>query len=686
MAISDEYFGPAYLDVDEWRDEPVRHRYVHGGFEGTDTRFSFYFPSPEAYRRRLISWIEGGQGGNEMTAAGPVSGLGVMSSEFAASVGAILVESNQGHLGADLGGCDGDSSILSWRASAESARYAKQMAKEMYGAAPEYAYVTGGSGGGVRSINCFERTDVWQGAVPFVIPHPGQGPFFSLLANVIRLLTPQQRKDLAERTGLGGSGDPFEGLDIERREALSALYRAGFPRGAEFVLSNPFEAVLVWSWNSSELMEHDPGYWEDFWTVAGYAGADGPVTLAPHLLEEKSTVKRVVTAGDLLNTATPEEWSAGGAAGVIGMMTGATAPQTPIAVVVEGLERDQLALITGAKVQISSGKGAGRLVVCLGAVGDALVCSASGEDGNTLFDEVVPGDEVTISNRDFIAYCFYNRTQTSLDHDQFGEYYPEFTQYLVDGRPMYPGRKSYGFEAVIHTLPYQYRWSGKMILCQNLHDVGTWPVGAVNYHRRVLKLRGEEETNRDFRVWWFDHAAHVPGSMFPSSGRPAASTRLIDYGGCVQQAMKDLMAWVEQGAIPPASASYDYSPGDGLVQLAPSAEARHGIQPVPSLTCNAKIAASVQAGDEVRFEMRAEVPPGAGEIMRVEWDWTGDGQWESDDAAPLPAADISVVRERTYKESGTYFPTVRVTGHRDGEKNAALSLIPNLAQVRVVVS
>ena len=36
----DSLFAKPYIDVDEWRNEPVRHRYVHGGFEGTETRFS----------------------------------------------------------------------------------------------------------------------------------------------------------------------------------------------------------------------------------------------------------------------------------------------------------------------------------------------------------------------------------------------------------------------------------------------------------------------------------------------------------------------------------------------------------------------------------------------------------------------------------------------------------------------
>ena len=44
---TDPIYDKPFVDIDEWRDQPVRHRYVHGGFEGADLRFSFYFPPPE---------------------------------------------------------------------------------------------------------------------------------------------------------------------------------------------------------------------------------------------------------------------------------------------------------------------------------------------------------------------------------------------------------------------------------------------------------------------------------------------------------------------------------------------------------------------------------------------------------------------------------------------------------------
>src|SRR5882762_9372209 len=50
----DPLFVDPYVDVNEWRDAPVRHRYVHGGFKGTETRFSYYFPPKAQYQGRFF--------------------------------------------------------------------------------------------------------------------------------------------------------------------------------------------------------------------------------------------------------------------------------------------------------------------------------------------------------------------------------------------------------------------------------------------------------------------------------------------------------------------------------------------------------------------------------------------------------------------------------------------------------
>ena len=50
-------FAAPYVDVDEWRDRPVRHRYLHGGFADTETRFSMYLPPPDLYEGRFFQHI-----------------------------------------------------------------------------------------------------------------------------------------------------------------------------------------------------------------------------------------------------------------------------------------------------------------------------------------------------------------------------------------------------------------------------------------------------------------------------------------------------------------------------------------------------------------------------------------------------------------------------------------------------
>ena len=54
FTIKDTLYKQPFIDVDEWRDKPVRHRYVHGGFKGSEARFSFYFPPKEKYQGRFF--------------------------------------------------------------------------------------------------------------------------------------------------------------------------------------------------------------------------------------------------------------------------------------------------------------------------------------------------------------------------------------------------------------------------------------------------------------------------------------------------------------------------------------------------------------------------------------------------------------------------------------------------------
>src|SRR3954466_8063740 len=88
-----EYESP-YVDVDEWRETPVRYRYVHGGFEGTDLRFSYYFPPAEQYEGRFFHPIMAMSGNEHAFGMGALfDGFG-RNLEFALNSGGYMVESN----------------------------------------------------------------------------------------------------------------------------------------------------------------------------------------------------------------------------------------------------------------------------------------------------------------------------------------------------------------------------------------------------------------------------------------------------------------------------------------------------------------------------------------------------------------------------------------------------------------
>jgi hypothetical protein len=72
-------FAEPFIDVDTLRDAPVRHRYIHGGFRGTDLRF-FQYVTPVPDRENLAQ----GAGGEED------------SISFSVESGAYFLETNGG--------------------------------------------------------------------------------------------------------------------------------------------------------------------------------------------------------------------------------------------------------------------------------------------------------------------------------------------------------------------------------------------------------------------------------------------------------------------------------------------------------------------------------------------------------------------------------------------------------------
>jgi hypothetical protein len=115
----DQLFTDPYIDVDEWRDTPSRHRYVHGGFRGGDTRFSFYLPEADRYRGRFFQYVTPAPDSETVSQglSGEEDRIG-----FALDGGAYFVETNGGGPGALNPFAGLDPSVGAFRANAETAR------------------------------------------------------------------------------------------------------------------------------------------------------------------------------------------------------------------------------------------------------------------------------------------------------------------------------------------------------------------------------------------------------------------------------------------------------------------------------------------------------------------------------------------------------------------------------------
>jgi hypothetical protein len=469
----------------------------------------------------------------------------------------------------------------------------------------------------------------------------------------------------------GGSGDPFvPSLSTAQREALATLYRLGFPRGAEPALLYHFEAVTLscWAWHAPTILEFDPKYFEeDFWSLPGYAGFDDRSSIERHLVDEKVTITRVMRASEIKGFSL-------------------NSSRDPNAVMAIGIDRADMDSLIGARITITSGAEAGRQRYCIGVNGDLIQSSTLSND---LWGRVAVGDEIHIDNRPFLAYCYWHRHQSGaagpdLDRLPFGELY----QFSIDGNAVYPQRPifAHGSHNLIEKTA---EFEGKMILIQNCLDAAAWPNPAFAYERKA-KLNYGEEVDRHFRLWWAANASHLPPSlattMLPPTPPPVRSTRLVDFDGMIQQALRDLIAWVEDDVDPPASSSVTYSDDHGLVMVDAASE-RHGIQAVVNVLANGESSLTVPTGSDVDLEATITCPEGVGSIIRVEWDFDGTGTYgEQYGDLDGTQSSLRIHASTRYETSGKFIAAVRVTTHREGHLDATTCLVRNLGRVRVTVT
>ena len=669
---TDPFFAEPYIDMDEWREEPVRHRYIHGGFTGTETRFSYYFPQADHYEGRFFQHITPIPDSENLASRMPAGEYNKIG--FSIDSGAYFIETNGG--GAldfsTPGGTRSDPTITAYRANAAAARYSRAVAQAVYGTDKRpYGYAYGGSGGGYRTIGSIENTKgVWDGVVPYVIGSTMAIPnMFSVRMHAMRILK-DKFPQIVDAVEPGGSGNPYSGLTEQEAAALREVTRMGFPPPSWFGHKNM--GVHGFAALYQGVVAADPGYFTDFWTRPGYLGFDDPGSFEGYRIQFEATVAAPITAAEAarLHIYT-NPWDDKARGGVD------TAFRVPAGAEGEKIVGFRLASkppevdFLGGDLAILSGDAAGQTLPLARIADDVVVLGIA--DAATV-NRLKAGDKVRVDNSNFLAAQTYHRHQIP------GPDFPVWNQFRdAQGKPIYPQRPMLiGPLFVQATSGSQMtgQFDGKMIVVASLWDREAMPWQA-DWYRRQVEARLGPEFNQRFRLWYTDRANHG------DRGRQEMPTRTVSYLGVLQQALRDLSAWVERGVEPPSTTNYEIV--DGQVKVPADANKRGGIQPLVHLSANGAKRAEVAVDEPVELVADIQVPEGSGQIVQAAWDIDGTGSYSSPVELKDPAGDkLSLKKTHSYSAPGTYFVTLKVASQREGNTDTPFALIRNLDRGRVV--
>jgi hypothetical protein len=672
QAKNDSLFNKPYIDTEEWRNDPVRHLYIHGGFEGTNTRFSFYFPEKSKYKNRFYQYITPFPDNETLSqgASGPDDKIG-----FSIASGAYFIETNGGGK-ADFSrpAPSNDALIGAFKANAAAARFSRAVASRLFGTHRPFGYAFGGSGGAYRTIGGMENTEnVWDGVVPYVVGSPMAIPnSFTIRMHAMRILK-DKFPQIIDALEPGGSGDMYAGLNAEEKEALLEATRMGFPPGSWFgYRSMGIHGFLVLY--QGVVMADRKYFTDDFWKVPGYLGENPTSSLLKARIQKVSKIKAGIPVELAVSTSLTEAPSANerGSADLAWKSMGGKEGTMPVAFQLEDALPDVGFL--GGDLIIKTGAAAGKTIQLTKILDDKVVI---GPSDPALLVLIKPGDEVQVDNSNFLAVQTYHRHQVP------GTEYTAWDQFRDrEGKPAYPQRPFLigpSFTRAASGVVPTGKFKGKMILLSSLWDREAFPWQADWYHARVKEHLGDSTENH-FRLWYTDHALH--GDIY----RQEDPTRTISYLGVLQQALLDLSDWVEKGVAPAASTKYNLE--DGQITVPATAAERRGIQPVVSLRVNGKQGVTIKPGQSVMMEAIVEVPPHTGKIVTAEWDFNALGTF------PVKGKLIMLNKEgsrakvkirHTFKEPGTHFPVLRVSSQREGNPETPFTQIQNLDRVRVVV-
>jgi hypothetical protein len=693
--------GYLFVDIDEVRTTPIPHRFVHGGFRGTDARFAFYFPL-SGYDGRFIQ--------------GPVHQLRLTSEiaslneiRFAFDSGAYLVQTNNGGSESCLTARDCisgpyDPTVRGYRVAAAAAKFSREVAQRVYGSdARPFGYLFGGSGGGYMTVSSAEHTSgVWDGFVPFVFGDPFAIPeHYAVRINTLRTLG-SKLTDVVDAMDAGGSGDPYATLSPLQAATLKEATRFGFPPRAWFNYQSMGPGALTLVADYVPLL--DPTYAEDFWTKPGYAGtaatAEGAQLRADRIRVPATVLLAAPYTPDPVPSVSSPPYALLGPAYTYYIVAQYAAGLPPRAFVLDTLPSGNL---EGARIVVTTGPQSGKSCPLQVSDASARLVACGGNSDPAVINGITSGTRVRIDNSLLLALQFHERHQvppTSMRLYNFDQFRKGGSP---AGAPLYPQRdKLIGLYGAVQASGSvsSGRFHGKMIMVNTLLDQDSFAFPADWYRQLVVRARGASATTDTLRVYFADNAIHAG---------VADSTRNINYYGLLEQALRDVAAWAERGVAPPADTTYSID-ADNQVQVPPTAAERRGIQPVVDLRVGGTKRIEVAAGETLEFVGTAETPPGAGEVVCASWTYenplfpapsptaglpisvgadpgnpTGllTGPDKGCDITPGPS--VTLRSTHTYDKPGTYFAVLTVESNREGDQETPFARVRNLDRVRVVV-
>ncbi len=525
--VVDPELAEPYVDIDEQRttNDPETHRtvsyrYVHGGFAGTNARFSMYFPSVDDYQGRFFQHTY-------PTLAEEEAAPGTIV--FAISNGAYAVSAN------NAGGVAVAPVIGGYRVNAAAAKFSRQVARDMYGPdAPIRGYLYGASGGAYQTIGGLENTSgVWDGGVPMVPGSPNSIPSYQGAVMLGLRVLHDALPAIADALEPGGNGDPYSGLDDEQRSTLSEVTAIGFPPRGWWQHAT-LDGGSFWAVAASPRIA-DPTYVDDFWSVDGYEGADPSSSVRSARIRFDATVAAVGPDTVTLSTAPAGDVFAADLVVTSGAAAGATVPFVDV---------------MGTDVTFRTGTDLGAIAA------------------------LAPGDEVRLDNSWFLALQYYHRHQVPAG-DLYGwdQFRDPSGEPIPPQRPMLLGPLLARVSGGAPTGTFH----GKMIMLASTMDVEAYPWSA-DWYRRQAELVLSDRFDDNFRLWFMDHCDHNP-----TVRTVPAEAHVVGYEGEMQQALLDLDSWVASGAEPPDTSAYQVTT-DNQIELSTSADVRGGVQPIVSLT------------------------------------------------------------------------------------------------------